>query len=98
MTMKKAKKADAGKHPDHGTSKVRLKRIRGQIDGVERMIDERRYCPEIVFQIRAVTQALKSMESEIMRTHLKGCVRSAFMTKDAFEVEAKIEEVMTLLK
>lgn len=84
-------------HPDHGKSKRRISRIRGQIDGIDRMIDERRYCPEIIVQIRAATAALKALEAEILKTHLRGCVKSAFRTKDPFEVETKIEEIMKML-
>lgn len=101
MTKKNLSKSKSGEihsHPDHSKGKIRINRIRGQLDGVERMIDSRRYCPDIVFQIRAATQALKSLEHEILQTHLKGCVRSAFSTKDPFEVESKVEEILNLLK
>lgn len=86
-----------GQHPDHGASKKRINRIRGQLDAIARMIDDREYCPDIIQQIRASSSALKSLESEILRGHLRGCVREAFDSKDSFEIHDKIDEILSLL-
>ena len=94
--MKKANSKSL--HPDHGIHKKRLNRIRGQIDGIEKMIDERRYCPDILIQLRAAAKALESIESEILRTHVHGCVKTAIKSRDENEVSKKIEEIMTLVK
>lgn len=85
-------------HPDHSAHLKRLNRARGQLDGVEKMILERRYCPDIIFQLRAVAKALQSMEAEIMRTHIHGCVKTAIDSRDAQQVNQKIEEIMDLVK
>lgn len=84
-------------HPDHGAQKKRLNRARGQLDGIERMIDERRYCMDIITQIRAAKSALGALEVQIIETHLRGCVRSAFSSKHAFDIEEKIKEIMKVI-
>lgn len=84
-------------HPDHSAQTKRINRARGQLDGVQRMIDERRYCVDIVTQIRAVKSALGALEAEIIEVHLRGCVRTAFGSKDAFDVEEKIKEIMEII-
>jgi DNA-binding FrmR family transcriptional regulator len=51
-----------------------LNRIAGQIEGIKKMVDEGRYCPEILSQLRAVRSAVKGIETEILRRHLSSCV------------------------
>lgn len=80
--------------PSHSKEKKRLGKIKGQIEGVDRMIDEGRYCLDIIYQIRAANAALKALEKEIMVTHIKSCVKKAIESKDHFESQAKIEEIM----
>jgi len=94
----KTKKPGAPKsqHPDHSASKKRINRVKGQIDAVSRMIDERRYCPEIIQQIRAATNALKGLEQEVLKGHLEGCVREAMESKDPFVVRNKVDEILKL--
>ncbi len=87
---------ESPRHPHHRGSKQRLNRAKGQLEAVGRMIDERRYCPEIIYQIRAATNALKSLENEVLRGHLRGCVKEAFQSKDPFEIESKIDEILKL--
>ena len=86
-----------GHHADHSEGLPRLKRIRGQVDGVERMILEKRYCVDILMQIKATRSALLALEGEVLRTHLEGCVREALSAKDSFQAEKKIKELMELL-
>lgn len=92
------KKENRDPHPDHGVHKKRLHRIRGQLDGIEKMIDERRYCPDIIMQVRAAAKALEAIETEIMKTHVHGCVRTAVRSRDEKEITAKINEIMKLVK
>lgn len=94
--MKKAN--NKSHHPDHGIHKKRLNRVRGQIDGIEKMIDERRYCPDILIQLRAAAKALGAIEAEIMQTHIHGCVKTAIKSRDEKDVTEKIDEIMTLVK
>ena len=87
---------EATLHPDHGATLGRLRRIQGQIAGIERMILERRYCADILVQCRAAESALKSVEGAILETHLRDCVRKAIESKNKSESEKKIGELMDL--
>lgn len=102
-TRKKAKSkghnhsADAHAHPSHSAEIARLKRIKGQVEGVEKMIVEKRYCPDIIVQIRAVRAALLALEGSVLKTHLRHCVKDALQTKDSVKSEEKIQEIIELL-
>jgi DNA-binding FrmR family transcriptional regulator len=85
-------------HPDHSKEISRLNRISGQIEGVKKMIAERRYCPDIITQLRAISSATKSVEANVLKSHLKACVSSAFESKDDEDQDKKIEELLTLFK
>jgi DNA-binding FrmR family transcriptional regulator len=85
-------------HPCHKKEINRLRRIKGQIEGVEKMILDSRYCPEIIMQIRAACAALKSLESTIMNTHLKHCVLDAARSKDQTKIDQKLSEILKLIK
>lgn len=83
-------------HPDHSEQLERLKRIRGQVEGVERMIQENRYCIDIVNQMRSIAAALKSTETLLVEKHVRHCVKDAIEAKDSRQSEAKIAELLTL--
>jgi DNA-binding FrmR family transcriptional regulator len=85
-------------HPDHSVHKKRLNRVRGQINGIEKMIEARRYCPDIIIQLKAVSKALEAVSAEIMKTHVHACVRAAIKSKDEKDITAKIKEIMSLVK
>jgi CsoR family transcriptional regulator, copper-sensing transcriptional repressor len=55
----------------------RLRRIEGQVKGLQRMVAEDRYCPEILVQIASVQEALRGVSRELMRNHLKHCAAAA---------------------
>lgn len=98
VTSRAKKTASAiTQHPSHAAQKNRLRRIRGQVEGIDRMIDDGRYCIEIVTQIRAAKSALQSLEKAILETHLRSCVRTAFVSKDPFSIEQKIKEIMDVI-
>lgn len=84
-------------HPDHSVHIKRLNRVKGQIEGIERMIVDRRYCTDIIAQLKAASAALKAVESEVFKTHLRGCVKSAFSGNDTFKAEEKIQEIIKLI-
>ncbi len=86
-------------HPtrDHSAHSSRLNRVRGQVDAVARMLEEGRYCPEVIQQVRAATSALKALEKELMRGHLEGCVADAFSSKKPNLAQEKVEEILRLL-
>lgn len=75
-----------------------MKRIRGQLDGIARMIEERRYCPDIIVQVQAVRSALSALESKLLEGHLLSCVRDAFEKGDAKAKSQKIEEILNLVR
>jgi DNA-binding FrmR family transcriptional regulator len=75
----------------------RLSRIEGQVRGLSRMIEEDRYCIDIVTQIGAVRAALRRVEHELLRDHVCHCVREAMQGGTAREQEQKIEELMNVI-
>ena len=78
--------------------RARLARIEGQIRGLQRMVDEDRYCGDILDQIHSVQQALKSVGREIARNHLETCVTDAIRSGDEEAAEESYDEIMGLLK
>ncbi|MFO1097093.1 MAG: metal-sensitive transcriptional regulator [Xanthobacteraceae bacterium] len=76
----------------------RLQRIEGQVRGIARMVDEDRYCIDIVTQISAVRAALRRLEEEILRDHVAHCVEHAIASGDKADQRKKIEELMAVLR
>lgn len=74
-----------------------LRTARGQIDGVLKMIEDNRYCMDIMMQLQAVESLVHKAQREVLRGHLSGCVRDAFETGDQNEREQKIAEIIKLL-
>jgi DNA-binding FrmR family transcriptional regulator len=83
---------------DHTPELKRLSRIKGQVEGIERMITGRRYCPEIVLQIKAARSALKGLETSIIEGHVLHCVKHAIESGDAYVVQQKVDEVLNLVR
>jgi CsoR family transcriptional regulator, copper-sensing transcriptional repressor len=75
----------------------RLSRIEGQVRGLARMVEDDRYCIDIVTQIAAVRAALRRVEEEILRDHIGHCVEHAIVSGDAGEQRRKIAELMDVL-
>ena len=86
------------KNPDHSREISRLNRISGQLEGVKKMIEQRRYCPDIITQLKAISSATKSLEASLLEIHLASCVTDAFKTKNAEDQKQKISELITLFK
>ena len=98
-SMKRTKATQAEPKPhDHTPQLKRLSRIKGQVEGVEKMIIDRRYCPEIVMQIKAIRSALHSLESIVIEGHMRHCVKAAIESGDPKIAEQKISEVIALVK
>ncbi|MGZ3806982.1 MAG: metal-sensitive transcriptional regulator [Bacteriovorax sp.] len=96
--MNKSKKYDQTNHEhDHKKELVKLKRARGQIEGIMGMIEENRYCPDILIQIRAAKAALQSVEHSILKTHLEHCVHEALHAKDTKNINTKIHELVEMI-
>ncbi len=74
----------------------RLRRMEGQVRGVQQMIENDRYCLEVVQQLNSITAAAREVSLLVLEDHLRGCVTSAI--KDGNESgEAKIQEMVTVL-
>lgn len=84
-------------HPDHTGQLSGLNRIEGQVKGIKKMIEEKRYCVDILTQLKAVKAALHRVEQEILKTHIQSCIKDAATAGDPIAVQAKIDEVMNLL-
>lgn len=76
----------------------RLNRIQGQVGGVGRMIDEDRYCIDILTQLQALRAALGKVEAELLREHIDHCVGEAFASGDADEKRQKADELVAVLE
>jgi DNA-binding FrmR family transcriptional regulator len=74
-----------------------LKKIEGQVAGIQRMIKEKRYCVDILTQIRSCIGALHRVEGEVFRKHLNNCVAVAMRGKSDTEKQQKIDEVIELI-
>lgn len=94
----RAAKVKSLKNADHSKDLIRFRRIRGQIEGIERMIEEGRYCIDIVTQIRSVIAALKSAEGVVMERHVRHCVKDAIEASNPRQTEEKISELLTLFQ
>lgn len=75
----------------------RLSRIEGQVRGLQRMVDEDRYCGDILAQFASVQQALRSTASIITRNHLETCVTDALRSGDEAAARRSYDEIMSLL-
>ena len=75
----------------------RLRRIEGQIRGLARMVEDDRYCIDVVTQISAVGAALRAVEEEILRDHVTNCVANAIASGNKVEQRRKVAELMDVL-
>jgi DNA-binding FrmR family transcriptional regulator len=75
----------------------RLSRIEGQVRGLGRMVEEDRYCIDVVTQISAIRAALRRAEEEILRDHVAHCVEHAISSGDKQDQRRKIAELMDVL-
>jgi DNA-binding FrmR family transcriptional regulator len=72
----------------------RLHRIQGQVRGIERMIEDDRYCIDVLTQLGAVSTALDSLSFELLDNHVNHCVKGAIDSGDEQEAHAKAEELL----
>jgi CsoR family transcriptional regulator, copper-sensing transcriptional repressor len=75
----------------------RLRRIEGQVRGLQKMVEEDRYCPDILTQISSVQEALRSVGRELMRNHLKHCATQAIRSGDGEAAEATYDELIEMI-
>ncbi len=92
-------------HPEHATgadgtlkgqSVVRLKRIEGQIRGLQKMVEEQRYCADILVQISAVQESLRAVARLLLRNHLQHCATEAIRSNDAKRRDDMYDELTDL--
>ena len=86
--MRKDIKASVGK---------RLGRIEGQVRGLSKMVEEDRYCIDIVTQISAVRAALRRVEEEVLKDHVAHCVEHAIASGDRADQREKVAELMAVI-
>ncbi len=74
----------------------RLRRIEGQVRGLQKMVEADRYCADILTQLSSVQEALRAVARELMRNHLKHCATRAFRSGPA-EADAMVNELVSLI-
>ena len=82
--------------PDHTPQIKRLNRMIGQLGGIKKMIEDGVYCPEILIQTKAVSSALRSLETSLLEGHLNGCVTEAISS--GLDKDKKLEELLHIFK
>ena len=85
------------KNPSHEDNLVALRRIEGQVRGVQRMIEERKYCIDILNQIYAVKGALSRVEEKILEKHFRNCVTEAVQGSSEKDKQQKMDEIFKLI-
>ena len=86
------------KNPDHADNIVALRRIEGQVRGVQGMIEDRKYCIDILTQIAAVKGALSRVEEKILEKHFRNCVTDAVKGTSEKEKQQKMDEILKLIR
>lgn len=85
-------------HASHKSQLPRLKRARGQVDGVIRMIEDERYCVDVLTQLRAARAALRRVEQAVLREHAEYCIAGATRSRKPQEAREKLEELFRALE
>jgi DNA-binding FrmR family transcriptional regulator len=84
------------KNPCHKDKLTSLRRIEGQVRGVQNMIEEGKYCVDILNQIKALKNSLITVEGKILKTHLRECIKDSLNGSSDFDL--KIDEIMKTMK
>ena len=82
----------------HEETLHRLRRIAGQVQGIQRMVDDKHYCIDILTQIQAARSALRAVELQILKKHVDHCVRDAFASGSPAEADRKTDELLKVMK
>ena len=85
------------RHAAHQGQLARLRRIEGQVRGLVRMVEEERYCVDLLTQIRAARAALKRVEDAVLRDHVEHCVAEAIRSGDAARQKQKVDELLDVV-
>ena len=76
----------------------RLNRIEGQVRGIARMVEEDRYCIDVLTQLQAVRAAMNRVETEMLKDHLNHCIEHAIVSGDVGDQRQKANEIIQLLE
>jgi CsoR family transcriptional regulator, copper-sensing transcriptional repressor len=76
---------------------TRLRRIEGQMRGLQKMVEEERYCTDVITQVTSVQEALRGVGRELLRNHLKHCASAAIRAEDPTAAEAVYDELIELM-
>ena len=76
---------------------TRLRRIEGQIRGLQKMVEEERYCADVLMQVSSVQEALRGVSRSLLHNHLKHCATEAIRSEDPERSEAMYEELVELV-
>ncbi|MEO8029802.1 MAG: metal-sensitive transcriptional regulator [Gemmatimonadota bacterium] len=79
------------------TVQNRLRRIEGQIRGLERMVEEERYCSDVITQVASVQEALRGVSRALLQNHLRHCAAAALQSGDPDRQQAMVEELVGLM-
>ena len=96
--MSDTETATRGYTPEKDALVKRLHRIEGQVRGIERMVEDDRYCIDILTQIAAVDTALESVALRILDEHVRHCVAGALASGDESDAQTKIEELLAAVQ
>ena len=86
------------KHPNYEKHITRINKVTGQLNGIKKMIQDKRYCPDIITQLKAVSSACRSLENIMLQKHLETCVIEAFNSENKKNQSEKIKELTNLYK
>ncbi len=84
-------------HATHKSALPRLRRIEGQVRGIAQMVEDERYCIDILMQIKAARAALKRVAESVLKEHVAHCVDGAIASGNAREQRAKVDELLAIL-
>jgi CsoR family transcriptional regulator, copper-sensing transcriptional repressor len=76
---------------------TRLRRIEGQVRGLQKMVEDERYCADVLMQVSSVQEALRGVGRALLHNHLKHCATTAIRSGDAGQAEAMYDELMDLI-
>ena len=109
MTTDITASCPCGSRPGDGTHAVgvdpemkhaaltRLRRIEGQVRGLQKMVEEERYCADVLTQVSSVQEALRGVGRALLHNHLKHCATTAIRSGDPVQAEAMYDELMELM-
>ncbi|MCO4795569.1 MAG: metal-sensitive transcriptional regulator [Bacteriovoracaceae bacterium] len=83
---------------DHKKQLSRVNRIEGQVRGIGKMIEEGKYCIDILTQVKAIRSAMKSLELEVLESHLNCCLKGAINSQSKGEMDEKVDEILELIR